>query len=226
MAPPLTTFPAFPDWRVSYIGQNGRLTIVALDGQTSLVGPFLPIRGPQGLGLFTPGTSPDGKHLAYDGGDGIVSIDVHATQLDYFYNDTVFNNTFIWAPDGHAAAIFGPAIVALPSGDETMAIGNNRDAQGQPLVTTIYGWLDSSHLAVDYLPGTQAPDATPSQSGTPTIAANLYSLDLVTTALHRIATIHSDALGAPNFSLAPDSGSAIFYKSLFYKAERASGSMR
>jgi hypothetical protein len=44
--------PAFHDWRAAYLGQDGHVHIVTLDGQTDLKGPVFPLLSYQaGLGF-------------------------------------------------------------------------------------------------------------------------------------------------------------------------------
>ncbi len=67
------------------------------------------------------------------------------------------------------------------------------------LIGPFYGWLDSQHTAVGYI-----PDMSPS-------AEPLESLNVVTGAVRPIFIMRSPMLGAGGFSLLPGGGQALFY---------------
>lgn len=208
-------FPSFSDWRVAYIGQDSHLEVISLNGKTTLEGIQLSIYGPQASGIWTAGTSPDGTHLAYSaGGAGMNYIDVHADDLTNLSHAAVYNNEFLWAPDGHSIELEGAnkatAIVALSTGVVAQPSAKDLDAHGNVATGATYGWLDNTHLAVEYLPG-ETPNVPATQMGTPQTAANLDSLDVSTGVLRHIATIQSNTMAQGQFSLTPDGAEALFY---------------
>lgn len=213
-------FPAFSDWRVAYIGRDGNLHLVSLDGQKDLAGVQLPIAGPPNTGVCAAGTAPDGEHLAYCDAGGIEYIAVNTDTLSSIrtaYTGATTDEGIIWAPSGHALATGaigrGSAIVQLPSGTVTLAPPINQDAQGNTITGLAYGWIDSAHLAV--LDSAAAPAATalPGQQVAPDTSASLGRLDVTTGQLQLIATVSSPTLVSGNYSLTPDGSEALFFNS-------------
>lgn len=203
--------PSFSDWRVAYVGENNHLEVVSLDGKTTLQGVELPISGVPNTGIWTAGTSPNGDRLAYST-TGMVYLDVRTEQLVSFPRDGVFNTTFFWAPDGHAVVTDGDivsTIVALPSGVVTEPSVHEVDAKGQFITGETYGWLDDTHVAVDYGEG-HFPNVVGSRVARPQTEADLLSLNIDTGALQPIVTITSPTMAAGTFNLTPDGQEALF----------------
>ncbi len=206
--------PSFSDWRVAYLGQNDHLEMVSLDGKTTLEGVHLPLSSPQGLAVFTAGTSPDGERLAISTGwVGLIYLDVRTEQLVILPRDVVDSNTFFWAPDGHAVVTDGDnkvsSIVALPAGAVTQPSAHEVDARGRFITGATYGWLDDTHLAVDYGEG-HFPYTPGNQVGTPQTEADLLNMNINTGTLQPIAAITSATMAAGTFSLTPDGHEALF----------------
>lgn len=212
--------PPFSDWRVAYIGPDGKLHLVSLDGKTTLTGVSLPIYGPASTGIYTAGTAPDGAHLVYADGGGVKYLDMHTDTLSVIrvaHTDAApYEGLLLWSPDGHAIATnsantpWGTAIVQLPSGAVTAAPAPS--AGGQPQTSLAHGWLDATHLAVDDLaveyPG---PTPTPSWSPAPQTVACLASLDITTGQLRPIVTLRSSTMSSGSFVLTPDASEALFF---------------
>src|SRR5262249_45182808 len=57
--------PAITDWRAAYLGSDGVLHAVTLDGKTDLAGPQLPGMDSYGLNFASAGIAPNGHSLAY-----------------------------------------------------------------------------------------------------------------------------------------------------------------
>ncbi len=204
---------SFADWRVAYVGQNGHLEVVSLDGKTTLEGVHLPLFGIPDTAIWTAGTSPDGDRLAYSASGGMVYLDVRTERLVSLPHDTVYNQTFFWAPDGHAVVTAGgnlvSTIVPLPAGAVTQPSAHEVDSRGRFITGDTYGWLDNTHLAVSYGEG-HFPYTPGTQVGTPQTEADLLSLNISTGALQPIATITSATMAAGTFSLTPDGQEALF----------------
>ncbi len=213
--------PAFSDWRVAYIGQDADLHIISLDGRTDLTGAQLPIYGPAGTGVFTAGASPDGAHLAYGDSGGVTYLDLHAdtaTVLHAANTGYAFEGSaMLWSPDGRALVIErrlqDNAIVQFPSGAVTQAPGDNLSGNGMALSVTpsVYGWLDTTHLAVDDLAIENPTPPTPSRVITPQTTASLGSLNITTGQVRPIVTLRSPTMVLGFFSLASDPSEALFY---------------
>lgn len=57
--------PTFSDWRAAYLGADGRVHAVTLDGKTDVVGPLLPGLTSPDLGFWSGGIAPNGRFVAY-----------------------------------------------------------------------------------------------------------------------------------------------------------------
>lgn len=212
--------PTFSDWRVAYIGQDGALHLVSLDGKTNLTGVSLPSYGHAGVEeVFTAGAASNGAQLLYGDASGATYVNLHAdsaTTLPEARTD--YDNALLaWSPDGKAALIGSvnqPAdIVRLPSGAISLAPPDNRVGNGMlvSIPGATYGWLDASHLAVEDLEIEDPTIPTPSRVFTPQTVASLASQDIATGQLRPIATFRSPTLVSGFFSLTPDGTAALFY---------------
>ncbi len=184
---PPGVFPAFGDWRLAYVGSQGKLHIISLDGKTDLTSPVL--NGSQAV------ISPDGRAIAT--ADGVLNLRPAASGEQII--PVVDGRESSWSPDS------------------TQVVFNTHDAQGdyywEVLNTTtqktsilpgdgtapwqgeVIGWIDATHLAVD----------TTTDDGTAII---LSAMDSTTGALRKIASISRNDLGDASFILSPD-GSEI-----------------
>lgn len=217
---PVTGFPAFTDWRVVYIGQDGYMHAVSLDGKTDVAGPHTP-PSTNGSGIWAAGVAPDGRRLAFSNTAEVFYLDTATSpnaqfQLVRLAAEVGWAGLF-WSPYGAHLAVGGPggvsiitlatgAITAIPIASQTPV------PSGGPVsdVDMVYGWLDSAHLAVEYVPG-EFPYG--SQWGPVQIEANLASLDIATGALRPIATVRPSPVSqmqGGRYSLTPDGAEALF----------------
>lgn len=211
--------PTFSDWRVAYIGPDGDLHLVSLDGRTDLAGVSLPSYGQAGTDLFTAGASPDGEQLLYGDASGATSVDLHTDRATILPGARTgyYNALLAWSPDGKAALIGSanqPAdIVRFPSGAINLAPPDNRVGSGMlvSIPGATYGWLDAAHLAVEDLEIEDPTIPTPSRVFAPQTVASLASQDIATGQLRPIATLRSPTLVSGFFSLTPDGTAALFY---------------
>ncbi|HEX9039019.1 MAG TPA: hypothetical protein VF808_18700 [Ktedonobacterales bacterium] len=191
--------PRFSDWRVAYIGPDGRLRAVTLDGKSTAVGLALPIRGFTGSGVFAAGVSPDGARLAYLS-DGLLTIvDTRAGTLRRAYIHSG-DSPLSWSPDGRWLALNEAGRVMRVSGadlSQTLMPPPAPSAASALAVSGPDGWLDATHVGVTYLPGS-------SDSRT-----SYQSLDLASGALRPIATVAANQ-GA-TFSAQPGGASTLFW---------------
>lgn len=208
--------PAFSDWRLAYIGQDGNLHVVSLDGKADLMGAHLTVSGPTETGVYAAGTAPDGEHLAY-GTNGVNYIDIRrnsVVMLPTYKSNSSPNPTILWASDGHALVINGfqnaAAIVQLPSGTTTQEPAQNLVANGSLLIGGIYGWLGNASLAVDYTAAEASSTPTSGRLQTPQTVAVLARMDATNGKIQPIATIRSATMSSGHFSLTPDGSEALF----------------
>ena len=137
------------------------------------------------------------------------------TSLDYMY----------WSPDGKHIAIADSlgdifimtvatgAITKLPAPMTTAT----STTSSQPEVGRVYGWMDDTRLAVEYIPN-EWPNAQTAQMCAPCptngqIAANLDSLNITNDALRPVFTVRDSTMISGGYSLAPDGSEALFFNS-------------
>jgi hypothetical protein len=213
--------PPFSDWRAAYIGQDGKLHLVSLDGKTDLVGVSLPSYGQAGTGVFTAESAPDGERLLYGDASGSTYIDLLSDTATVMpaartgWSDS--RNALMWSPDGQAVIINRPLqtnqIVRLPSGAITNEPPDNQVGNGMLMPTSgaMYGWLDANHLAVEDVAIEYPTPPTSSRVPTQGTVASLASQDIATGQIRPIVTLRSPTLGYGYFSLTPDASEALFY---------------
>lgn len=199
-----TPLSAFGDWRVSYIGPDSRVHAVSLDGQTDVAGAALalPHGGASAGGLWTAGTSPDGKHLAlYMDGFGRVAV------LDVVSGASLMVNTIkpeetgiLWSPGQRYIALGDAGYVESinTSNGSTLIMPPLKSSNLGPvfLVSQPFGWINATHVAVENIPAST------------TTMASLQSLDVDTGALHPIATVPAGHVGF--FSVEPGGAFTLF----------------
>lgn len=216
--PQAPRFPKFTDWRVAYIGADGRLHLVSLDGKTDLAGADLSLSDSPNMSIFTPGTSPDGVHLAVTDMRTVDYIDVAAdtvTSIAVPPKKFGIERGVLWSPGGRAIAAsdapVGVGIIQLPSGASALMPPSAAIPIGPHEVGAVYGWLDATHVAIE---DTSADDAiaTPSSGRIQTqqTVATLGRLDIVTGQIQPIVTIQSPTMGFGGFSVTPDGSEAVF----------------
>ena len=161
-----TTLPTPGSEEAAYLGADGHLHEVTLDGAHDTTGPLLPstVFISQGNnGWVDAAASPDGRELAYvtssnpNGGDGIVIVTVATGTLR---SVSVPATNIFWSPDGSRLAADDYQFFATGQAGGTGAIHLinpttgavttiNATLGGQPAnVYRIIGWLDAGHLAV------------------------------------------------------------------------------
>lgn len=219
--------PIFTDWRIAYIGQDSHLHVIALDGTHDSTGVAAPVYGAPGSAIYTAGATPDGRRLAYDGGLGVQELEI-ATDKRMLYPNARGNLAsgrlvFNWSPNGNILALPGwtnEANVALLNLADGTFKSLPATADASQLQTAAYGWLEATHVAVEYTPTTPSapsPSAPPinSRLGAPQIAAGIASLDITTGSVRQIAILTPHNLCSGGFSLAPDGTVALFSNASF-----------
>ncbi len=190
--PPL---PPFTDWRVAYIGADQRLHAVSLDGKTDVAGASAPISGPMYTGVWSAGTSPDGKHLAYYGSGGawLTVLDAASGMRASFFMYGVGDSPILWSPDQRYFALYNGNVLRVNAADGSRITFPNIQF-GPPR-----GWIDANHVALEVGPGITAS------------TERFQSLDVTTGALRPIATIPTTNWGW--FSVEPDGALTLFSNS-------------
>lgn len=205
--PPTTTpaavLPAFSDWRLAYLGQDGRLHVVTQDGKTDLAGQKLTtsasatlwgqaVIAPDGRAFAYP---PDARVSGYPG--ALINLRPGAAS-DQGNQDVQQGDSFCWSPDSTRVAFHvrdsnahnSWEMLTLGSGAAPTVIPGSQNLA--PAGGSLIGWIDNTHLAISVA------------NGTPATSYTLSSLDVATGALRTIASIADASLGTPFFSLSPD----------------------
>jgi hypothetical protein len=185
--------PGFSDWRVAYIGMDGRLHAVSVNGKADVAGQGLPIQAMNELGIWAAGTSPDGRHLAYFSGTFLTIADV-ASGTERTYHIVIGDSTVSWSPDQRYLALESLGYTySVSVADGALVVEpttNGAPVNGPREFGGPFGWLDTTHVAVSPVPGTSATTTT------------LQSLDVTSGAIHTIATIPGNS-GGNGFSVEP-----------------------
>ncbi|HEX6818989.1 MAG TPA: WD40 repeat domain-containing protein [Ktedonobacterales bacterium] len=202
-AEPALVLPAFSDWRVAYLGQDGQLHAVSLDGKTDDAGmslasiPTAASATPSATSTTTSGgdyalASPDGQHLLYGGANGPVLVHLTAQTADPDAARTVQKplSSLVWSPDSARLAGLDSSgaihLLAIASfADTTVPTTAGKGIQG------IVGWLDASHLVVRV-----------DKSGTTT--EQIAALDVANGQQRAIVTLAKSGFGTLRYSLSPD----------------------
>jgi hypothetical protein len=174
--------PAFSDWRVAYIGVDGRLHAVSLNGKVDVMGQGIPIQGMNNTGMWTAGTSPDGKHLAYFSPATLSIISVASGNLQA-YNLRLGDSPVWWSPDQRYLALDGGGDIYSVNVANGASLVEPTNTNSPPAFRGPFGWLDTTHVAVSPMSGTSATTTT------------LKSLDVTSGALHTITTIAGNSEG-------------------------------
>ena len=61
---PAMLFPPFSDYRAAYLGKDGHMHAVTLDGKTDTIGPLFQLNGGNSLNFDSAGISSNGRYLA------------------------------------------------------------------------------------------------------------------------------------------------------------------
>ncbi len=197
--------PKFTDWRAAYLGRDGHLHSVTLDGKTDIVGPPLSGMAINGLDLASAGVSPNGHLLAYVGADGLVVLDVTG-RLNTSRIPNMDAPEVVWSPDESQLALGdgqgGVSLVRIADGQLRIMPGPR--PQG---LTDIVGWIDNTHLAVRIVTITGAAQSSSSVS--------LGVLETSSWQVRTVGTINSSSLGAARFVLSPDGAYALCFNKRF-----------
>ncbi len=200
----------FSDWRLAYMGPEGRIHVITLDRKTEIIGPLLPLVPPgqplhAGSGIDDGGFAPDGHTLAFM--DDYLSLIDTATGHEVIIppSPQSAGNDIAWASDGKTFAFNGDTAFELiqTSNGKISSIPHTPFPGTPPEATNLDGWIDATHIAVDgFLPST---------IGQSKITFVLWSLNVITGDHWAIAqiTIPSLEIGALTFD--PDGTTALFY---------------
>jgi hypothetical protein len=196
-ATPGGILPAFSDWRVAYLGQDGTVHAVAVDGKQEADGVQLSGLDQPGLNLGEAQASPDGRMLAYPDASGmtVIALSGTATTGEALRHIPGLTYDLAWSSDGSMLALSdrGTSIRVLRvQGFQFTQI---------PLPTSVarvdlLGWIDTGHLAV-------------TTSFTGAMGLQLDALDIVTGKLRLIRSLPSAGLGTLTWSLSPDGKQAL-----------------
>ncbi len=195
--------PAFADWRVAYLGQDGRLHAVSLDSKKDVAGAQMPGLDHAGLNRGEAHASPDGRLVAYPDDNGMTLVDLTArlgsSQARRTASGLVYD--MAWSADG--------AMLALGDRGTDIRVLRVQSFQVAPLPlpsgvarADLLGWIDASHLAVVV-------------SFTGATGLHLDSLDITTGKLRLIAAISGAGLATPQWSLSPDGKQALLVNGPF-----------
>jgi hypothetical protein len=207
--------PHFSDWRVAYLGIDGVVHAVTLDGTTDVRGPALPDTTSgagtlqYGSELDSAGIAPDGKTLAYTvtatARLELFDLSGQMPPRSIFLSGGFYD--IMWSPDSTrlltetgpgdfsyltvATGVVTP--IPLPSGQDVAAYD---------------GWIDDTHIAVNSYRGAGVYH-DPNGDTAPT-SVSLESLDITSGSLRPIVTIHRGPAG-DNVIISPDGTHALFY---------------
>lgn len=153
---PKATFPAFTDWRAGYVGADGHLHAVTLDGKQDLMGPLVGDLFPMSTDFLSAGTSPDGHYFIYPGNTAIDVIDLQAqTAFDHAVTTAPGdgNDQMYWSPDSTRLAYNVPPI--SDNSLRTLHVSDGSWQLSSPIHVTltagptgVVGWLGAQHLLV------------------------------------------------------------------------------
>jgi hypothetical protein len=198
--PPALVLPAFSDWRVGYLGQDGKLHAVSLDGQTDVGGVSLPSLSAAGAtGTPITGTplagaaaSPDGHFLAYSGSAGpvLVHLTAKAADQDAVRSGDAVPSALLFSPDGAKLAWLGTNSAVHLTTIDTLADATVTGTTGQG-ITELLGWIDATHLAVRV-----------AKTGATT--EQVAALDTASGQLRGIVTLTKPGYGTLRYRLSPD----------------------
>jgi hypothetical protein len=208
--------PAFSDPRVAYISPDSLLHVVSLDGRMNLAGTPIPLAGFAGEGLWTAGTSPDGRQLAYYEPSQVTTIDAASGMRRAATLREVGDSSISWSSGQRYLALrgFGDVLcvnvatrAAYYTPQDTLALGKIPTLDGP------FGWIDATHVAI-----VQFPDrsSTPGTHGLATPAPSagtwvtLSSLDVATNQVRPIVTLRGYGYQG-TFSVLPGGRWTLYY---------------
>lgn len=207
-AGPSLVAPAFSDWRVAYLGQDGHLHAVSLDGKTDATGTSL-----SSLPAATSGTpaatsttaasstyasaSPDGQYLLYADANGpiLLHLTAHTGDQDAARAVPTGLSTLVWSPDSaHLAGFASDGAVHLLT-IATLADTPVPSTSGKG-IQAIVGWIDGSHLAIRVAKSGATSDL-------------ITALDVASGQQRTIVSLYKPGYGSIHYSLSSD-GAHLF----------------
>lgn len=201
--------PRFSDWRAAYLGSDGQVHAVTLDGKTDVAGPALPNLGIDGLAVSSEGFNPNGYLLAYQTAVLTIANVATATSSDF---EKAGAAELAWSLDGSELAFGdgeGSLWVVRATGGSPVPVPGTPGPNQSVGVSELVGWIDSTHLAVTVLPA-NSPKGSDPEGNTYDTTIELGSIDIATGSMRIIATIGSLGAGGGSFSLSPDGSTAMF----------------
>lgn len=201
--------PRYTDWRAAYMGMDGNLHVVSLDGNREvMVGPLGGMTT-NGLHLTTAGISPDGSLLAYVGDDGMQVVAVGSGDLQRRASG-IEAEYIIWSPDGNQIALSnggdGFSVQRISDGHLSIMPGS-----GSPTLQgmgEIVGWTAPTLVAVSLNPTTPTAGDFANTTGVGVV-------DITNWQVRTVATISAPNLDIPYFALSPDGTEALLYNRQF-----------
>lgn len=233
---PLAALPAFSAWRAAYVGADGRLHAVRLDGTDARAGQALPQVDLQDVPFSNASISPDGHSLAYATGKNLHVIDLtrHSFQpsgIQTVALDVPLRENIWWSPDSRRLAFWGQ----IQGTDGLYLLTANAEREAPfPLPGTLgvqsyrmLGWLDATHIALSLDPASPAlsnamalqvsgsarcAPCTPPDYGSD---LTLGSLDTETAKIRIINAKPLHVRGYVTASVAPDGAHVLVYNRSF-----------
>jgi len=197
--------PVFSDWRAAYLGNDGRVHVVTLDGKTDVTGPELPDLTSDGLTFSSGGSSPNGHLLVY-APSSLDIVNLTDRQKDLEQERALAYGLF-WSADSKELALDEDnGVIAIAS----VQNGASHVIQGMPkgTVGSLLGWIDKTHLAITDIQD-QGLVTLPGGDQYNT-AIGVASLDITTGQVRLIARISNPELGCQRMTLSPDGTTVLF----------------
>jgi len=187
--------PAFSDPRVAYIGPDSLLHVVSLTGKTNLAGTPIPLAGFPEEGIWSAGTSPDGRQLAYYEYSRVTTVDATSGIRGGTDMVGVGDSEISWSPGQQYIALHGPGAVACDNLTTQTSFFTPQDTTTLAKIPPLdgpYGWIDATHVAITQLPdrsGTPGTHALATPAPSAGTWVKLSSLDVATNQVRPIATL-------------------------------------
>lgn len=220
----LASLGKFSAYRAAYLGQDGRLHVVASDG-SNITGPVLPFTGfihadKVTYSYFDATAAPNGHYLAYvETGDPNIGGPVAILNLTTgaFVSVPAHAQDLAWSPDSARLAASveasgSPRVTIISASDGRLATVSATRG-GQPVnVECVVGWSDTTHLIV--IVDAAAAQASTGTAGNDQMLGNplsggpdigLASLDVSTSQVRFVANLPKP----PDVYLSPD-GTEVF----------------
>ncbi len=187
--------PAFSDPRVAYIGPDSLLHVVSLDGRTNLAGTPIPLAGFPEEGIWSAGTSPDGRQLAYYEYTQVTTIDAASGVRSSTDMVGVGDSEISWSPGQQYIAFRGSGAIICANLATRTFFYTPQDTTSLAKIPPLdgpFGWIDATHVAIMQLPdrsGTPGTHALATPAPSAGTWVKLSSLDVATNQVRPIATL-------------------------------------